>query len=314
VSSETARSVGNLSADPVCRRGSRTTHVLTPATAGPRSARGGRRSGPLLGGPMARGRRGHVYKRCGCRDAATGKRKGPGCDLLRRPLHGSWYLSLEVPAGAAGERRRIRLGGHRSRRQAEAALRMLQTPCSAGGTAAWTTGRWLRHWLTGRVSLRPSTRRMYESHLRLYLLPYLDRTPLAALTTGEVRAMFLDLPSAPCSRHAAVGDHAAQHQVHAAGGAERGDPGRAADRQPGPVGRAAGAPPTTRGGLDSRPGRRLASRRCAPEGRGLDRRRHRPLPHRHRRGPAAPASVPGCDAGAAPRRSSRSVLVGRRSG
>lgn len=140
---------------------------------------------------MARGRRGNVYKRCGCRDAATGKRKGPGCDLLRRPLHGSWYLSLEVPAGAAGERRRIRLGGHRSRRQAEAALRVLQTPCSTGGTAAWTTGRWLRHWLTGRVSFRPSTRRMYESHLRLYLLPYLDRTPLAALTIGEVRAMFL---------------------------------------------------------------------------------------------------------------------------
>ena len=32
---------------------------------------------------------------------------------------------------------------------------------------------------------------MYESHLRLYLLPHLDRTPLASLTTGEVRAMFL---------------------------------------------------------------------------------------------------------------------------
>lgn len=140
---------------------------------------------------MGRGRRGNVYKRCGCRDAATGKRKGGGCDLLRRPGHGSWYLSLEVPAGAAGQRRRLRLGGHRSRRQAEAALRVLQTPCSTGGTAAWTTGRWLRHWLTGRVSLRPSTRRMYESHLRLYLLPYLDRTPLAALTIGEVRAMFL---------------------------------------------------------------------------------------------------------------------------
>lgn len=139
---------------------------------------------------MARNR-GNVYKRCGCRDAATGKRKGQGCDLLRRPLHGSWYLSLEVPAGPAGERRRIRLGGHRSRRQAEAALRVLQTPCSTGGTPAWTTGGWLRHWLTGRVSLRPSTRRMYESHLRLYLLPHLDRTPLAALTIGEVRAMFL---------------------------------------------------------------------------------------------------------------------------
>jgi hypothetical protein len=49
----------------------------------------------------------------------------------------------------------------------------------------------LRHWLSDRVALRPSTRRMYESHLRLYLLPHLDRIPLAALTIGDVRATFL---------------------------------------------------------------------------------------------------------------------------
>lgn len=90
---------------------------------------------------MAGSRRGTVYKRCGCRDAATGKRKGPRCNLLGRPGHGSWYLTLEIPAGAGGERRRIRLGGHRSRRQAEAALQVLQTPCSTAGAGAWTTGR-----------------------------------------------------------------------------------------------------------------------------------------------------------------------------
>lgn len=135
--------------------------------------------------------RGTVYKRCGCRDSVTGKRKGPGCDQLPRPGHGSWYVSLEMPAGVVGERRRLRLGSHRSRQHAELALRALQTPCPATGTAAWTTGRWLRHWLAGRVSLRPSTRRMYESHLRLYLLPHLDRIPLAALTILDVRATFL---------------------------------------------------------------------------------------------------------------------------
>jgi integrase len=132
-----------------------------------------------------------VYKRCGCRDSVTGKRKGPACDQLSRPGHGSWYVSLEMPLGVAGERRRIRIGGHRSRQQAVLALRALQTPRPATGTAAWTTGRWLRHWLAGRVSLRPGTRRLYESHLRLYLLPHLDRIPLAALTISDVRAMFL---------------------------------------------------------------------------------------------------------------------------
>lgn len=99
-------------------------------------------------------------------------------------------------AGLGGERRRLRVGGHHSRGQAEKALRALQTPCPGTGSAAWTTGRWLRHWLVGRVSLRPNTRRMYESHLRVYLLPHLDRIPLAALTIAELRAMFLTI-----SRH-----------------------------------------------------------------------------------------------------------------
>ena len=138
-----------------------------------------------------RAARGTVYKRCGCRDSVTGKRKGPTCDLLPRPGHGSWYVSLEMPVGLAGERRRLRLGGHRSRQHAEVALRALQTPCLPTGTAAWTTGRWLRHWLAERMSLRPRTRRMYESHLRLYLLPHMGRIPLAALTIGDVRATFL---------------------------------------------------------------------------------------------------------------------------
>ncbi len=140
---------------------------------------------------MAHVVRGTVYKRCGCRDSVTGKRKGPGCELLPRPGHGSWYLSLEMPVGVAGERRRLRLGGHRSRQHAERALRALQTPSPASGTAGWTTGRWLRHGLVERMSLRPNTRRMYESHLRLYLLPHLDRVPLATLTIGDVRMTFL---------------------------------------------------------------------------------------------------------------------------
>jgi hypothetical protein len=76
---------------------------------------------------MAQMVRGTVYKRCGCRDSATGKRKVPTCDQLPRHGHGSWYLSLEMPVGMAGERRRPRLGGHRSRHQAELALRRLQT-------------------------------------------------------------------------------------------------------------------------------------------------------------------------------------------
>jgi len=99
------------------------------------------------------------------------------------------------------------------------------------------TGRWLRHWLVGRVSLRPNTRRMYESHLRLYLLPHLDRIPLSGLTIGERRAVFLTISrQAPGAGQTPVGADAAQHPVHVAGGSERRDPGRVGHRRPGSLG------------------------------------------------------------------------------
>jgi integrase len=55
-----------------------------------------------------------------------------------------------------------------------------------------------------------STRRTYESHLRLYLLPRLDRTPLAALTIGEVRAMFLSISR----QHQALGTPLSASTLH----------------------------------------------------------------------------------------------------
>jgi integrase len=53
-----------------------------------------------------------------------------------------------------------------------------------------TTGEWLHRWLASRVSLRASTRRSYAAHVRGYLVPYLGGIPLAALSAGDVQAMF----------------------------------------------------------------------------------------------------------------------------
>jgi integrase len=54
-----------------------------------------------------------------------------------------------------------------------------------------SVGGWLRRWLAERDAIRPSTRRSYEMHLRLYLVPYLGRIPLRELQPHHVRTMFV---------------------------------------------------------------------------------------------------------------------------
>jgi len=131
---------------------------------------------------------GSVYRRCGCRDESTGRLLGAGCPGLRSPRHGTWYFSADLPS-AGGRRRRVRRGGFASRAAAVAALEALASLASSPDPGL-TTGEWLRRWLSSRVSLRASTSRGYAAHARGYLVPYLGGIPLAALTAGDVQAMF----------------------------------------------------------------------------------------------------------------------------
>jgi hypothetical protein len=78
---------------------------------------------------------GTVYRWCGCRVSASSRRMGARCPLRGEEGHGSWYLSLELPAAPDGRRRRIRRGGFPSRDNAETALARLQMP-SPGDPAA----------------------------------------------------------------------------------------------------------------------------------------------------------------------------------
>jgi hypothetical protein len=130
---------------------------------------------------------GAVYRRCGCRDEPGGRLLGARCPRLRSPRHGRWYFSVELPS-AAGTRRRVRRGGFATR-AAVAALEAL-TPTAAAPDPGLTTGEWLERWLGSRVSLRASTARGYAAHIRGYLVPYLGSIPLAALSAGDVQAMF----------------------------------------------------------------------------------------------------------------------------
>jgi integrase len=83
----------------------------------------------------------------------------------------------------------VRRGGFATQAAAVAALEALASP-AARPKPGLSTGEWLGQWLASRVSLRPSTARSYVAHIRGYLVPYLGGIPLAALTPGEVQAMF----------------------------------------------------------------------------------------------------------------------------
>ncbi len=65
---------------------------------------------------------GCVYSWCGCREPGNGRRMGSWCPLRGDEGHGSWYLSLELPAAPDGRRRRIRRGGFPSRMKRPASM------------------------------------------------------------------------------------------------------------------------------------------------------------------------------------------------
>jgi hypothetical protein len=113
-----------------------------------------------LGGVMDHG---SVYRRCGCRDDATGRPLGGHCPGLGSPSHGSWYFSVDLPS-AAEQRRRVRRGGFANKAAAVAALEALASPAISPETGL-TTGDWLSRWLEWRVSLRASTSRSYAAHV-----------------------------------------------------------------------------------------------------------------------------------------------------
>lgn len=130
---------------------------------------------------------GSVYRRCGCRDELRGKLLGAGCPGLQSARHGSWYFNADLPS-PSGERRRVRRGGLTDREAAVAALAVVTSPTAPEPGLA--TGEWLGRWLASRVSLHASTRRGYAAYVRGYLVPYLGGIPLAALSAGDVQAMF----------------------------------------------------------------------------------------------------------------------------
>ncbi len=138
--------------------------------------------------------KGSVYKRCGCRDPQSGRKIGRSCPRLDRSDHGAWWFLHDVPPGQDGRRRRTMGGPFPTRGIAETELAKALARLHTGGHTdtdrELTVARYLDDWMEGKVKLRASTRRSYESHIRLYLKPGLGHLRLADLRDHHVEQLY----------------------------------------------------------------------------------------------------------------------------
>jgi integrase len=140
---------------------------------------------------------GVIVKRCGCVQPGTRRRRGGECPRLAERGHGSWYFHCSVTTMFGGHER-VRRGGYPSRRAAETARdELLEQSRAERTTQTWTTARWLRHWLTTKTGIRPSTLRSYTEHVNRHLIPHLGRIRLGELTGHHVAAMFATITATP---------------------------------------------------------------------------------------------------------------------
>ncbi|MEV6598297.1 site-specific integrase [Actinoplanes sp. NPDC051346] len=102
--------------------------------------------------------------------------------------HGSWYFDCAVPV-LPGRRERLRRGGYPTRREAIAARDALLGDGITATVEGWTMERWLRHWLTTRTRIRPTTLHSYRIHVENNLIPRLGRLRLSELTGRHITDM-----------------------------------------------------------------------------------------------------------------------------
>jgi integrase len=173
--------------------------------------------------------KGSTFRRCACRDPATGKQYGQACPKFRQKRHGVWNLRQELPPKADGTRRTFRRGGYESAAEAQkdldrvrallgipdeddtegrervaellekVAAEKLPVPDLAetkrklwGGIdlrSDMTVGEWLDTWL-GSKKTRRTTLNGYASHVKVHLKPRIGHIRLDRLNVGHIQAMF----------------------------------------------------------------------------------------------------------------------------
>jgi integrase len=135
-------------------------------------------------------------------------RRTKGDGSLFQRADGTWEGRVELPAGLDGKRR-YRSVSSRDRNAAIDKLKKLRRDVQDGRiavTGSTTVGKWLDRWLEEihGPRVRPSTRRDYETTIRLHIKPHLGAKRLDKLTPQHVRQMQTAIKSDRCAQKAHV--------------------------------------------------------------------------------------------------------------
>ncbi|MET7395966.1 tyrosine-type recombinase/integrase [Dactylosporangium sp. NPDC005572] len=133
--------------------------------------------------------RGRVYRRCACRDHATGKQLGARCpQLATNPRHGSWSFAVDVPA-LTGRRTTLRRGGYPTKHAAQTALAQV-LDCERTSVHLddrETVAGYLAGWLDAkRRELKPTTMARYTDYVAKDLIPALGAIRLERLSHQHI--------------------------------------------------------------------------------------------------------------------------------
>ena len=104
----------------------------------------------------------------------------------------TWRIQWDAGLKPNGRRWQRSKAGYRTRREAEAALRERLEEVRRGhvfDASKITMGEFLQLWLESKRNIRASTRRSYEGHIRVHLLPHIGSVPLTALRADHLDAM-----------------------------------------------------------------------------------------------------------------------------
>lgn len=140
-------------------------------------------------------------------DDGKKRRRTKGDGGLFQREDGMWIGRVELPPGDDGVRRRKQVSS-RDFDKAAAALRQLRRDVDEGRiavTGSTTVAKWLERWITEihPDKIRPTTRRDYETAIRLHINPSIGTKRLDKLTTQHIRQM-----------HATLGKRRAAEKAH----------------------------------------------------------------------------------------------------
>ncbi|MEZ2388883.1 tyrosine-type recombinase/integrase [bacterium RCC_150] len=119
--------------------------------------------------------------------------RGKGDGAVYQRNDGLWCVSIELPIGVDGKRRR-KVVCRKDKAKAVAALRDAQGDLAQRGditTGGMTLAEWLEYWLPNISAPRnePGTTKNQRGHIRKWIVPAIGSRPLSKLTPQHVRLL-----------------------------------------------------------------------------------------------------------------------------